>query len=552
MKFIELFAGIGGFRLGLERTGHECVYASEWLEKPRSVYQYNFKDIPDEKDIRTINPLSIPEADLICGGFPCATFSIAGKRTGFNSEDTRGTLFFEICRIAQAKRTPYLFLENVKGLLNHDNGRTFAVILTSLDKLGYDIQWQVCDSQNYGVPQHRERVFIIANLRGHPRPKVFPLGQASEQNDAEDRGTRKERKRMENWDTIACPTIDAHYSSGPDGKRALIDHLSITQYREDKEVVTQFTRGHFREFKSEGTPTLTANMGTGGHNVPFLMGSEKILVGSTLIPEDNEQKVMAEIITSTVKVRKHKVDTKRLVELLRKHRTISNTLIAEKLNVPQTQVDHWFRTDKHFAIPDPEVWYQLKELLNITTDEFDLPITEFEIKDNEFEMANRVYNTNGLAPTLTASNNAPSIKMTYLSHTQGNMKERTQDREVTWTLDTSPQNKMVVHQPVEWIGDYRTDEGLRIRKKSCSPTLSARKRSEVDPSTMPPIIKQTNIRRLTPLECERLQGLPDDFTKYYHDGKLVSDSERYERCGRTVSIPVIEAIGKRLHFFYEA
>ncbi|KKL60239.1 hypothetical protein LCGC14_2207290, partial [marine sediment metagenome] len=117
---------------------------------------------------------------LICAGFPCQSFSIAGKRGGF--EDTRGTLFFEICRIARAKRTKYLLLENVKGLLSHDEGNTFQTIIRTLDELGYDLQWQVLNSKNFGVPQNRERVFIIGYLRGQPRPKVFPIGETNSSN----------------------------------------------------------------------------------------------------------------------------------------------------------------------------------------------------------------------------------------------------------------------------------------------------------------------------------------------------------------------------------
>jgi DNA (cytosine-5)-methyltransferase 1 len=131
-----------------------------------------------EGDIRTVDPASIPEHDLIVAGFPCQSFSIAGKRGGF--EDTRGTLFFEICRIARAKRTPYLLLENVKGLLSHDEGNTFRAILQTLDEMGYDCQWQVLNSKNFGVPQNRERVFIIGHLRGQPRPQVFPLGETDQ------------------------------------------------------------------------------------------------------------------------------------------------------------------------------------------------------------------------------------------------------------------------------------------------------------------------------------------------------------------------------------
>ena len=358
MKFIEMFAGIGGFRLGLERQGHECVWANEWLEKPRGIYEYNFKEKPDDRDIRTISGEDVPRADLIVGGFPCATFSVAGKRTGFSLDDTRGTLCFEMFKIAKQQSIPYIMFENVKGLLNHDSGRTFAVILSALDEMGYDSQWELLDSQHFGVPQHRERIFLIANLRGQPRPKVFPIGSPNNEN-----GEKSEAKQgvRQGFFSNVSPTLDAHYYKGG----------AARQY-----VVSQYTRKEFREFKSDGVPTLTANMGTGGHNVPFL-------------------------------------------------------------TAPET-----------------------------------------------FE----------------------KIKMSMLSHTKANIKQRTQERDTTWTLDTHPQNKMAVHTKM-------------------------------------------GIRRLTPLECERLQGLPDNFTKYrIKDGEVIenSDNERYERCGRTVTIPVIEAIGKKL------
>jgi DNA (cytosine-5)-methyltransferase 1 len=114
MRFIELFAGIGAFRLGLERTGHKFVWANEWLERPRSIYARNFGDQPDGRDIRTISARELPDADLLVGGFPCATFSVAGKRTGFSLDDTRGTLAFEMFRLAHEKSIPYLLFENVK------------------------------------------------------------------------------------------------------------------------------------------------------------------------------------------------------------------------------------------------------------------------------------------------------------------------------------------------------------------------------------------------------------------------------------------------------
>lgn len=338
MKFIELFAGVGAFRLGLENTGHECVWANEWLEKPRRIYERNFGESPDGRDIRDVSADDLPDADLLVGGFPCATFSVAGKRTGFSLDDTRGTLAFEMFRLARDKKIPYLLFENVKGLLNHDGGRTFEIILEVLDGMGYDCQWELLDSQNFGVPQHRERIFLIANLRGKPRPKVFPIGRASRENDGSNQSEQKSRE-------------------GENPK------ISVAQWR----------RGYFREYKSEGVPTLTANMGTGGNNVPFV---------------------------------------RPVLDVARLNKSPNGRMIKD----------------------DGDPMY-----------------------------------------TITA-----------------------QDRHGIQ------------------IGD---EKGFAIRK-------------------------------LTPLECERLQGFPDGWTEFFEDGTKVSDNQRYERCGRTISIPVVEAIGRKLHEFY--
>ena len=178
MKFLDLFAGIGGFRIGMESAGHECIGFCEIDKFARASYKavHDTKGEIELHDITTVSDdtiRGIGHVDVICGGFPCQAFSIAGARRGF--EDTRGTLFFEIARFASILKPRYLFLENVKGLLNHDRGNTFEVILSALDELGYDVEWQVLNSKNFGVPQNRERVFIIGHLRGGSGRKVFPL-----------------------------------------------------------------------------------------------------------------------------------------------------------------------------------------------------------------------------------------------------------------------------------------------------------------------------------------------------------------------------------------
>lgn len=221
MKYFSTFSGIGGFELGIQGAfettqerlrqesekpvrvgatswsdeGHEgldgstavvlehlidspagqphCVGYSEIDKYATKVYERHFPNHENYGDITKINADELPDFDCLVGGFPCQAFSIAGKRGGF--DDTRGTLFFDLARILRAKQPRLFVFENVKGLLNHDSGRTFATIIQTIDELGYDCQWQVLNSKNHGVPQNRERVIIVGHLRGTRRPDVFPI-----------------------------------------------------------------------------------------------------------------------------------------------------------------------------------------------------------------------------------------------------------------------------------------------------------------------------------------------------------------------------------------
>lgn len=205
MRYFSTFTGIGGFELGIKNSYEllnirsiqsnyskksksrnntenklsqwECVGYSEIDKHAIQVYQSRFPEHHNYGDITKIDTDTLPDFDLLVGGFPCQSFSIAGKRRGF--EDTRGTMFFELARILRAKQPRLFIFENVKGLLSHDGGKTFATIISAIDELGYDCEWQVLNSKNHGVPQNRERIFIIGHLRGTPRPKVFPFGQTN-------------------------------------------------------------------------------------------------------------------------------------------------------------------------------------------------------------------------------------------------------------------------------------------------------------------------------------------------------------------------------------
>ena len=180
ITYIDLFSGIGGFREGLSRAGDfVCVGHCEIDKYADQSYRALF-DTKGEwfrEDVREADPGEMPDFDLLCGGFPCQSFSIAGHRGGF--ADPRGTLFFEIARLTAAKRPAYLLLENVPGLLNHDGGRTFAAILHTLDGLGYGVEWQVLNSKDFGVPQSRKRVYLVGYLDEKCRGKILPFTETA-------------------------------------------------------------------------------------------------------------------------------------------------------------------------------------------------------------------------------------------------------------------------------------------------------------------------------------------------------------------------------------
>lgn len=264
MKFLDLFAGIGGFRLGMESAGHECIGFCEIDKFARASYKaiHNTEGEIELHDITTVADeeiRNIGHVDVICGGFPCQSFSIAGARRGF--EDTRGTLFFEIARFASILKPKYLFLENVKGLLNHDKGNTFKTILRALDGLGYDVEWQVLNSKNFSVPQNRERVFIIGHLRGQRTRNVFPIIR-------EDAKSDNQQSKIEIVGNTKNPngtgqgTGSIVYDSN-----GLIGTLCARDYKEPKQVAIPVLtpdrankRQNGRRFKTDGEPmfTLTA------------------------------------------------------------------------------------------------------------------------------------------------------------------------------------------------------------------------------------------------------------------------------------------------------
>lgn len=177
MTFIDLFAGLGGFRLALESLGAKCIYSNEWDISVQKVYNSNFGDTP-EGDITKVDEKNIPVHDILCAGFPCQAFSISGKQRGF--QDSRGTLFFDVARIVKEKKPKVVFMENVKNFATHDDGKTLQIVKSTMEELGYTFHQKVLNSVNFGIPQKRERIYMVCfrndlQINEFKYPKGFKL-----------------------------------------------------------------------------------------------------------------------------------------------------------------------------------------------------------------------------------------------------------------------------------------------------------------------------------------------------------------------------------------
>ena len=393
---LDLFSGIGGFHKGFEQAGFkfDWVGFSEIDKYASAVYKYNYKESEELGDIKLIQPgRDLPNnIDILCGGFPCQAFSMAGKRKGFN--DTRGTLFFEIARILRHYKDvknpiPCLVLENVKGLLSHDNGRTFTTIYRVLDNIGYTIEFQLLNTR-WWLPQNRERIYIVGYIGNRSKSQIFPIRED---------GARNNEKRFS-------------------GK-----------------TTTGHKQGMFNSKDRRGCS--------------MLRGSEKIEIFGNTKSGGERSKIHSS-------------------------KGIMSTLTA---------------TD----------YKQAKQVMVI------------DKKGNK-------KNNQDYAATLCGG-----------GHSGGNHSD----------MDLIK------------IADYRTDEGMRIRKNNTSPCLTSSNNNQTELSRMAPLLikKTKDIRRLTPIECMRLQGFSDNHNKYgIMDGKVVeiSDTQRYKQAGNAVTVDVVQAIADKI------
>jgi len=256
LKTLDLFAGVGGIRLAFDNVGFKTIFANDFDKTCKDTYDLNFSEPKlTIKDIWKVNIKDIPEFDILLGGFPCQAFSIAGYQKGFNDE--RGNLFFRIAEILEERKPTAFLLENVKNLQVHDNGKTFKIIKETLEKLGYHIKSEVLNSMTHGnIPQNRERIFIVGFLDKN-KAEAFKFPE-------------KIILRSNYKQFVANEADDKYYYNDKPLYNRIKDDIN------SEFTIYQWRRRYVRANKKGVCPTLTANMGTGGHNVPIIKNHKGI------------------------------------------------------------------------------------------------------------------------------------------------------------------------------------------------------------------------------------------------------------------------------------
>ena len=411
INHLDLFSGVGGFSLALQQSiGDKNIGYIGYSDIDKYANQVFKRRFPNAKELGSVvdvNPRELPRIDLVTFGFPCQELSIAGKRGGLQAN--RSGLFFEAMRIIGATKPKYIIFENVKGLFSSNKGQDFDIILRTIAEFGYDGQWQLLNTRWF-LPQNRERVYFVGHIRGRSRPKVFPI--------------REDDKLFEKKCSRPLPTLTANDWKGASKLN------QIGTIGKDSEATRVYDTTCARTIKNGG--------GMGAKTGLYRVDDVNLIA------------------------KKRAYDTPKEINIyLKKHKDRTITEIAKELDLPKTQVEHYFRSDHSRAIPDPKTWIRLKELLGFD-DTYDKEVTEIYEKEYEFESSKRVYDSNGISQTINTNT----------------------------------------------TGLYKTN---------------------------------SNIRRLTPTECERLQGFPDGWT----EGQ--SDTQRYKQMGNAITVNVAEAIFNKLY-----
>ncbi len=458
MKYLSLFSGIGGFEYGISQSNKnrmlQNIGFSEIDSYAENIYRKHFPNHPRLGDAREIDTKNLQDFDLLVGGFPCQSFSHAGKRRGF--DDTRGTLFFEIARILHDKKPKYFLLENVPGLLSNKHGTTFQKILRILSEEGYNVQWEIINSKDHGVPQNRQRVYIKGFLR----------------------------KGKSGSEVLSQPKTNSTNVAGQ-GKSQKDNSLTLTGERHNRkanQLIVEKCIGSTQKNASvtDGTisPTLTASMGVGGGHVPMV----------------------------------------KLTEVDEKHQ------IASTENGDFFTVTTRHRQSSLSKKQDNYVFEKENPKINIVGNVYP-----------SGGQAGYVYDENGLIGTLGLSSGGKGGEGKIV-RIRNNTKKGYLEAEDGDGLELGQINGrgLVQKQSIPTL-NCTGSTGVLLKDNE-------KKITQTYPQESKGIINGFYIRKLTPIETERLQGFPDNWTKTGADGTEISNTQRYKCCGNAVTTNVITYI----------
>lgn len=532
MNVLSLFDGMSCGQLALNRIGikYDNYYASEIDKYAISVTMANFPNTIQLGSVIDLDTSKLPKIDLLIGGSPCQSFSFAGKRKGMTTTDNieilelnqylelkkqnfqfegQSYLFWEYMRILNEVKPKYFLLENVTmsekwaKILSKAIGVKPILINSSLvsaqnrerlywTNIGLRPKGLFNDLESI-IQQPKDKKLILRDiLQDNPNPKFYVsekvMAWINKGNQTFKLDIRNENQKGKtvivggkgNTDLIREKVKDKYFVNLNDNQKDKFDKLNVNV---DK------------------SGTLTEAIGRGGSSYEYL----SMLKRNSIITHN---------LSQNVKVRKNEVDISGLQKLLKKHKgkEITIDFISKNLDVPKTMVEHWFRKDSGFSIPNPEIWPKLKELLNIKTDEFDSAIMEFEEKEGNYEKANRVYDEDGKSPTLTLQSNNDKILSRDKLNFVGGINEPKRGNNNS-------------------SGSYRQQDRV-YHENGKAATANTVNNTNYYISNQ----DRYKIRRLTPIECERLQTVPDNYTNH------VSDTQRYKMLGNGWTIDVIAHI----------
>lgn len=593
LKVLSLFSGIGAFEKALDNL--ECPYELvNFCEFDKyAVKSYcAIHDVDESKnlgDITKVDEKKLPkDIDILTYGFPCQDISLAGKQKGLFNEDgtqTRSGLFFEAMRIIEETKPKIAIAENVKNLLSKKFNAQFQVVLASLESAGYNNYYQVLNAKNFGVPQNRERVFIVSIRKDIDNglfefPKPFPL-KVRLKDVLEEVVDEKYYLTQEMVDRLFTTNFQQNkYENRVAQEDGVVGTLCARDYKDPKCVQLGQMYPNSgnpqagRVYAAEGiSPTMDTC--SGGNRMPKVLVREATKKGyaeayegdSINLEQPNSNtrrgrvgKQMAQTLTTTpqqgavvgepkiervdipqtVKVRKYPVDVEKLCDTLRKYKDKcgwTNKELAEELELPLTKVEHWFRKDQYFAIPEPEIWEELKYLLEMDdVTEFDESVMTFEEQIGVFEKSERHYHVNGIAPTLTSGTVEKIVEPLAYDEQNGYIrKDGTVGTIMTDGSSPKKNNRVLV-----WDGfnqRVRADsEVVGTLTRNCGADLKRNGQGVIEPSL--------RIRKLTPKECFRLMGFDDES---FHRAEAVnSNTQLYKQAGNSIVVDVLEELFCRM------